>query len=253
MSESEIPGEGEFAGPADPELEAFFAAERARPPASDAARLAALGRVLAGPAAAGTVPPSSPPTASPPPSSPSVVSRGAAAAVALLALFLGAGLGALGHATWAARGSVPHAEAPEPRDAPEPPIEAVAPEAERPIEEAVVAPLSEPAVEEAVVPHEAAAEPEPDSLAAEMSLVSRAQTALQRGLPASALSALDEHARRFPRGELAEEREALAVQALARGGRMEEAARRAERFDARYPHSVLGPVVHAAVGEGTSP
>jgi hypothetical protein len=182
-----------------------------------------------------------------------MVSRGAAVAIALLALLLGAGLGALGHATWAAGGSVPHTEAPEaPPDSPAPPIEVVIPEVTPAIEEAAVAPLTEPAVEAAVAPHEEA-EPEPDSLAAEMSLVSRAQTALQRGLPASALSALDEHARRFPRGELAEEREALAVQALARGGRLEEAARRAERFDARYPHSVLGPVVHAAVDGAASP
>ncbi len=78
-------------------------------------------------------------------------------------------------------------------------------------------------------------------------LVARAQTALHRGLYDSALDALAEHARRFPRGEMAEEREALAVQALARAGRTEEARARAARFDARYPRSVLGPVVHAAI------
>ena len=83
-----------------------------------------------------------------------------------------------------------------------------------------------------------------------MALVARAQTALHRGLYASALSALDEHTRRFPRGELAEEREALAVQALARAGRGAEARRRAERFEARYPRSLLGPVVRAAVEGG---
>ena len=77
---------------------------------------------------------------------------------------------------------------------------------------------------------------------------SRAQTALQRGLGQSALDALAEHRRRFPRGQLTEEREALVVQALARAGRDDEAAEAARRFEARYPSSLLRPVVRQAVG-----
>lgn len=84
-------------------------------------------------------------------------------------------------------------------------------------------------------------------LADENALVTRAQTALARGRAGEALEALFEHQRRFPRGQFTEEREALAIQALARLGRTEQAAARAERFRARYPGSMLMRVVDQAV------
>ena len=59
--------------------------------------------------------------------------------------------------------------------------------------------------------------------------------------------ALEEHARDFPAGQLAEEREALAIQALAQAGRKAEAAARGSAFRARWPTSVLTPVVDAAL------
>ena len=55
----------------------------------------------------------------------------------------------------------------------------------------------------------------------------------------TALTTLLEHARRFPRGWLAEEREALRVRSLAGAGRAEEARAAAAEFGARFPHSVL--------------
>ncbi len=55
----------------------------------------------------------------------------------------------------------------------------------------------------------------------------------------------DEAARDFQRGTLSEEREALAVRALAQAGRRDEAATRAARFKVRYPRSLLLPVVEA--------
>jgi hypothetical protein len=55
----------------------------------------------------------------------------------------------------------------------------------------------------------------------------------------SALPILAEHERRFPNGRLAEEREALRVQALSGMGRMEEAGRAAAAFRERFPGSVL--------------
>jgi hypothetical protein len=84
-------------------------------------------------------------------------------------------------------------------------------------------------------------------LAAERSLVDRARTALGRGQSADALAALDAHAARYPRGRLSEEREALAVDALARSGRMDLALARAARFRSAYPNSVFGGVVDAAL------
>jgi hypothetical protein len=84
-------------------------------------------------------------------------------------------------------------------------------------------------------------------LAAERSLVDRARTALGRGQSADALAALDTHAARYPHGRLSEEREALAVDALARSGRMDLALARAARFRTSYPNSVFRGVVDAAL------
>jgi hypothetical protein len=228
--------EPESLGPPDPELEAFFAAERERAPAPEAARHAALARVLG--AAPAPVPVG--------------ISRAAAAAMTTGALVVGLVAGALGH-------QVLTAPPPPVRPAPStalPVAVATAPEVLAPPAEVVEAPavVEAPVAEAPVVEVEPpptsaddGADDEEDSLGDEMALVARAQTALHRGLFASALSALDEHARRFPRGDLAEEREALAVQALARAGRDDEASARASRFEARYPRSVLVPVVRAAV------
>ena len=83
-------------------------------------------------------------------------------------------------------------------------------------------------------------------LAAERALLEVARTALSRGDAVSALTSLDEHAKRFPGGQLTEEREALYVQALARAGRVAEAKARAAKFAKRYPDSMLLPVVEAA-------
>ena len=62
-----------------------------------------------------------------------------------------------------------------------------------------------------------------DNLAAEVTLLSRAETALHSGRPAVALKLLDEHARKFRNGQLAEERVAARVQALCALGRTTEA------------------------------
>lgn len=239
----------EHPGPPDPDLESFYAAERARPGVADAQKHAALARVLAATAAA---PVGAPP---PPPVAPGV-STSAAVAIGTTALLLGVAIGAVGHAFLAPPPS-PHApelpaegsaiEAPEvlapPTVAPEP--ETVL--ALEPSPEPVPEPLPEPLPEAEERPRTEPGHADEPGIDAEMTLVARAQTALHRGLYDSALDALAEHARRFPRGEMAEEREALAVQALARAGRTEEARARAARFDARYPRSVLGPVVHAAI------
>lgn len=86
-----------------------------------------------------------------------------------------------------------------------------------------------------------------DDLAAERALLERARAALARGDAAGALDAVDRHAARFPRGRLAEEREVLAVQALASAARVDEARARAARFHRDHPKSAFAPAVDALV------
>lgn len=85
------------------------------------------------------------------------------------------------------------------------------------------------------------------NMAAERRLLDVARTALGRGNGVDALAACDEHARKFPSGLLAEEREAIAVQALVESKRVPEARVRSDRFRRSYPKSILLPAVAAAV------
>ena len=70
----------------------------------------------------------------------------------------------------------------------------------------------------------------------EIQLLQRAQDALG-GSPARALALLDQHAARFPGAGLGQEREVIAIDALVRLGRAEEARARAAAFAARFPRS----------------
>jgi hypothetical protein len=76
-------------------------------------------------------------------------------------------------------------------------------------------------------------------LAAESALLDVARTALAAGEPDRALEGVARHASQFPRGLLSEEREALAIKALALAGRGPEASSRAARFRERYPASMF--------------
>jgi len=88
----------------------------------------------------------------------------------------------------------------------------------------------------------------PDAtLTRERMILDVARTALGRNDAANALEAVDRHQREFPRGQMAEEREAIAIQALVKLGRTQEAAVRGTRFRRRFPSSVLMPVVDAAL------
>ena len=87
----------------------------------------------------------------------------------------------------------------------------------------------------------------PAAPAAEIGMLETARAAIERGAFAPALAALGEHARRFPTGHLAEEREALRIRALTGLGRRTEARRAAEAFRARFPHSFLLPRVDELV------
>ncbi len=84
-------------------------------------------------------------------------------------------------------------------------------------------------------------------LIAERLLLDDARAALLRGEGSKAIPTLSEHVRRYPKGRLAEERDALLVQALVRSGRRAEAFERGERFIRQYPGSLLAPAVRDAL------
>ena len=175
----------------------------------------------------------------PPPARGGGVAGGGGLAMAGLGLLLGAAVGAVGYGTLAPQahslGSVvrplviplpaPSAQSPTPPPAIEPP-DATPPAAR-----------ASNAVGRDV------------DLAAERALLEVARTALARGDTASAMAALNAHAKRFPRGRLLEERESLAVQALAAAGKRDEARRRADQFRKRSPDSMLLPAVEEALDQ----
>ncbi|MCL2724492.1 MAG: hypothetical protein FWD69_08655 [Polyangiaceae bacterium] len=84
-------------------------------------------------------------------------------------------------------------------------------------------------------------------LAKERELLDVARAALARGRPADAIAAANEHARRWPRGYLEEEREVVLIQALAAAGKHQEVAAKAARFRRTFPASMLMPAVDAAL------
>jgi len=86
------------------------------------------------------------------------------------------------------------------------------------------------------------------ALSAEVTALGPARSALAAGDYDAALAATDAHARQFPGGVLAQEREALAIQALGRAGRTAEAQERARRFQQRYPTSTLLDTVRNSIG-----
>jgi hypothetical protein len=119
-----------------------------------------------------------------------------------------------------------------------------------PTVETIAAPLqSAPAPASPQAPASAPASPG-ESLASERALLDVARSAFGRGESDEALAALARHEKLFPGGQLAEEREALAVRSLVLAGRASEARARAARFRKRYPTSVMLPAVEASL-DGT--
>jgi hypothetical protein len=94
-------------------------------------------------------------------------------------------------------------------------------------------------------PHSSRAGGKTDPFTAELELMQRAQAAFTRHDFSVALTVIAEHTRRFPRGQLAEQREALRVRSLLGAGRGDEAHRAAAAFAVRFPRSVLLPRVQA--------
>jgi RNA polymerase sigma-70 factor (ECF subfamily) len=77
----------------------------------------------------------------------------------------------------------------------------------------------------------------PATVAAEAELIARAQGSLRAGDAAAALRLLEEHERRFPAGELGDERRGARVRALCELGRGAQARAEARRLLSERPHS----------------
>ncbi len=92
----------------------------------------------------------------------------------------------------------------------------------------------------------------PVSAPSEGELLGRAERSLASS-PATALALADEHARRFPRGSLVQEREVIAVEALARLGREAEARARGRALLRAYPASIYRTKVEQVLGPSAPP
>ncbi|AGP42338.1 RNA polymerase sigma factor [Sorangium cellulosum] len=81
----------------------------------------------------------------------------------------------------------------------------------------------------------------------ESALLSSVGLALSEGKAMEALYVLALHERNYPRSPRAQQREALAIQALVQAGRRADAGARAERFRAAFPRSMFLPAIEAAM------
>ncbi len=120
----------------------------------------------------------------------------------------------------------------------------------QPVHEPAVAPAQRP--EPARTAQLPTAQPQPvaetirDS-AQERLLIERSRSALARGDATEAIAALQRHAVVYRNGQLAEERDALLVQALVSATRYDDARVRARLFRTSFPRSLFAGVVEAAL------
>lgn len=109
------------------------------------------------------------------------------------------------------------------------------------------APPSAPPATSAAGASRRAHAPGSSTFAAEQALLDQARAALVQGDPQRAMGLLGRHRTRFANGLLAEEREAMRVEALVAESRYPEARAAAQAFRARNPHSLFLATVDSAV------
>lgn len=90
----------------------------------------------------------------------------------------------------------------------------------------------------------------PAEAPSEIALIKRAEDL--RSQPAQVLRTLDEHARLYPTGMLAQEREVLAIEALLASGQRSAAEARADRLAAQHPGSAHLRRVRVLLGAGSA-
>jgi hypothetical protein len=95
--------------------------------------------------------------------------------------------------------------------------------------------------------HDLSASPASSQLNAERRVLDLARSALVAEDPNEALRRVGDHLARFPNGFLSEEREAIAIQALVKAARYDEARARARLFHVRSPDSLFASAVDSAI------
>ena len=130
---------------------------------------------------------------------------------------------------------------------PQPVLPAASARAAEPVAPAPVPEASDEPAPAVTVLRAPSAAPARSTLADERLLLDRARRQLASDEPAQALTLLEQHAQRFARGALTEEREAMWVNVLAMLGHKEQAKARGEAFQARFPNSLMGASVRAAL------
>jgi hypothetical protein len=125
--------------------------------------------------------------------------------------------------------AAPASAAPAPAESP--------PSAPQPVESA-------PSLAVEPAPAKLIEKPTPPAQLSEAELLEQARAAL-KSAPGRALQRANEHAARFPRGVLVQEREVLAIQALRKLGRNAEADRRTEAFAKAFPGSAFARKLNA--------
>jgi len=242
--------------PQQESLREFLDAEKSRPDPPPEVQQRAMSRLAAtlglgaglgnGPVSLASAEHSPPPPATPSPAR--VLARAAGRAWATF--LVGAAVGATVYGTVARLRQEPRSPNPSP-SLPAPP--GLAPPAVAPL------PVPSPAVESAPRPmalgasngrslgDPSAGKGKDQGLAAERNLIEIARTALARGRIDGALATLHRHSRRFAKGQLAEERDSLYVQALVAKGDFAQARERATRFRRQHPSSLFQPAVDQAL------
>ena len=87
----------------------------------------------------------------------------------------------------------------------------------------------------------------------ELELLGSAQDALRQGAWQRALDLTADHDRQYPAGAMSEEREAIAVEALARLGRADDARARLQAFVLRFPRSAYRGRLERLAATATAP
>ena len=89
-------------------------------------------------------------------------------------------------------------------------------------------------------------------LAEEVRIIEAARGASTSNDHAGALRLVREHERRFPEGQLVQERERIHIQVLLAAGNVAEARARADAFRARFPNGLLLPSVERSLAADTT-
>lgn len=186
----------------------------------------------------GTLPPTPAPPA--PPAPPAAPVAGGVASKAILAVAISSTVLGLAIASWPSSPSTTTTTAPVTEQSATPPASASAPVASSsPVAEPTLSASAEPPASHTARP------PAPP----EATLLARAHEELLHGSPSKALETTAEHARAYPHGALAQEREVIAIESLLALGRHDEAKRRAKAFHTSYPSSSHGERIDRLVGD----